>query len=249
MKYQIKNKRSYIIIHVSVLLVALFSVALPANAFSTSETTKKAHEQEQFIDVKQVIPSVVYDIRYASKNNFVGDVINGYLAKKCYIHRAAISDLKAVTADLAKQGYRLKLFDCYRPEKAVTHFMRWAKNLTDTKTKAEYYPNIAKSTLVGPYIAEKSGHSKGYTLDLTLQKKLNNGEWQDLDMGTHFDLFDVLSNTDNKHVSLQQRNNRDRLRDIMQAHGFSNYPMEWWHFTHTKTPKSQRQSSYDFDVK
>lgn len=249
MNYQNQDKSSYHIRQLSALLVVFFSVAVSANTFSTSEATQKEHEQKQFIDVKQVIPSVAYDIRYASTKNFVGTVVNGYLAKKCYIHQAVIDDVKAVTAELAQQGYRLKLFDCYRPEKAVAHFMRWAQDLTNTKTKAEYYPNIAKSSLVGPYIAEKSGHSKGYTLDLTLQKKLNNGEWQDLDMGANFDLFDVLSNTDSPQITTSQRDNRYRLKNVMQVHGFTNYPMEWWHFTHTKTPKPQRQRSYDFDVK
>lgn len=249
MESHLKNKRLPIITYFSALLVATISFTLSASDFSSRKDASHIKAQSQFIDIKQAIPSVAYEIRYASTNNFVGTVITGYLSNKCYIHQSVINDLKAVTVALAQQKYRLKLFDCYRPEKAVAHFMRWAQDLTDTQTKADYYPNIAKSNLVGPYIAAKSGHSKGYTLDLTLQKKLKNGHWQDLDMGEHFDLFDVLSNTDNKQISAQQRNNRYRLKEIMQAHGFSNYAMEWWHFTHTKTSKAQRQKSYDFDVK
>ena len=202
-----------------------------------------------FVDVKTAISTVHYDIRYASKNNFVGDVVDGYFAEKCYVNYQLIDSLKRINTALLNDDYRLTFFDCYRPEKAVAHFMRWAKDLNDTQTKAQYYPNVAKSHLAGPYIAEKSGHSKGFTVDITLQKKDKFGNWHDLDMGSSYDLFDTLSHSNNKKISVQQRSNRYLLQQTMKAYGYTPYAMEWWHFTYTVTPKVQRNESYNFDVK
>lgn len=205
--------------------------------------------KENFVDIKSKVSNVEYDIRYFGSNNFVGDKVDGYLASKCYIHKDAIAAVQAMVAELEQQGLKLKLFDCYRPEKAVAHFMRWAQDLTDTKTKAEYYPNLPKSALVGPYIAERSGHSRGFTMDVTLLKKDTNGQYQELDMGSAFDMFDPVSNTDNPSITAQQRANRLTLKNIMHKHGFAAYDMEWWHFTYADMSAKQKQQYYDFDVK
>ncbi|XQW86762.1 M15 family metallopeptidase [Thalassotalea piscium] len=236
MSFSIKNKKT------------LCSLSILIFAFTHSAQASEIVSKQQFVDIKLAIPSVVYDIRYASKNNFVGEVIDGYLAPKCLIRQEVIKPLIKLSDELLQQGYRLKLYDCYRPEKAVKHFMRWALDLSDTKTKNTYYPNLDKSNLVGQYIAEKSGHSKGFTLDLTIQMKDKNGTWHDLDMGSTFDMFDKISNTETPLISPQQKYNRQILKVTLERNGFTNYPMEWWHFTYTKTPKSQRQHAYNFDV-
>ncbi|TKB43535.1 M15 family metallopeptidase [Thalassotalea mangrovi] len=205
-------------------------------------------ERQQFVDIKSVIENVEYDIRYATSNNFVGERIDGYLASKCLIHRDAMSSLRDIVNELAKQDLRLKFFDCYRPEKAVAHFMSWANDLSDTKTKADYYPNLDKSALVGPYIAERSGHSRGFTVDLTLVRKDGSGQYVELDMGSSYDLFDPLSNTDNPGINASQRKNRQLLKTVMESHGFAAYNMEWWHFTYRDMTTQQKQQYYDFDV-
>ena len=123
--------------------------------------------------------------------------------------------------------------------------MRWAVDLTDTKTKAEYYPNINKNKLVGEYIAERSGHSRGYTIDVSLEQKSMSGDYAELDMGTPYDLFDTRSNTRDPRVNLDQLKNRYLLLGLMDEFGFKNYPKEWWHFTLAQDPKD---TYWDFDV-
>ncbi len=223
--------------------------ALTSIILCTSVSSALAHaNQTDFVDIKSHITNVSYDIKYATDENFVGEPIDGYKAAKCLVHRNVIDDLNKASNLLNQQGYRLKFFDCYRPEQAVAHFMRWAKDHTDIKTKIRYYPNLKKSTLVGTYIAEKSGHSKGYTIDLTLEHNIN-GQWLALDMGGIFDLFDERSNTLHTHISAVQKNNRALLVSTLEQHGFKNYAMEWWHFTYIKTPKHLRSQAYNFDVK
>ncbi|SES63957.1 M15 family metallopeptidase [Thalassotalea agarivorans] len=208
----------------------------------------QAKEQE-FVDIKSHITNVNYDIRYYSGNNFVGERIDGYKAAKCLVHKNAIAALSKASEALNKAGDRFKFFDCYRPEKAVAHFMRWAKDLEDIKTKKTYYPNLDKSAFVGPYIAPRSGHSKGYTVDLTLEQKQPNGSYTEVDMGSAFDMFDLVSNTDNPSITKQQKANRYLLKKSLEAVGFSAYDMEWWHFTYTAVPSNERATFYDFDVK
>lgn len=208
-----------------------------------------AHANESdFVDAQKHVVNSTFDIKYAGQDNFVGAPINGYKAAKCLLHKNVITDLNKAATHLKNKGYRLKVFDCYRPEKAVAHFMRWANDITDNKTKHHYYPNMEKRKLVGPYIAEKSGHSKGYTIDLSLEQQIN-GQWHALDMGGIFDLFDERSNTLYPYITDIQKKNRAILVAALEAHGFSNYPMEWWHFTYVKTPKTLRSQAYNFDIK
>ena len=145
-----------------------------------------------------------------------------------------------------RERLRLKIFDCYRPQRAVDHFLRWAADAGDTKTKAAYYPNEIKSELIGPYIAARSGHSRPAAIDLTLVEKDGNGDWVELDMGTPFDYFDARSNTDDPRITPEQQRNRYRLRTLMIDAGFKPYDLEWWHFSVADEPYPT--TYFDFPV-
>jgi len=186
-----------------------------------------AFAKEPLIDVKEQIPTIKLDIRYFTEKNFVGKKIDAYEAPKCFLTLDAIKALRAVQKELLGKNLSLKLFDCYRPQRAVNHFVRWAKDINDTKMKVEYYPSVDKKHLfIDGYIAAKSGHSRGSTLDVTIVD-LNNSE---LDMGTNFDYFDLSSHTENDSISLKAQKNRLFLRDIMSKYGFKNLKEEWWHY-------------------
>lgn len=199
-----------------------------------------------FVDVTRLAPSIQVHMAYFTTNNFVGTVIDGYNANKCYLHLDAAQALAKAQQEAMQQGYSLWLYDCYRPQRAVDHFMRWAADLTDTQTKAAFYPNLAKDTLVGDYIAQKSGHSRGSTVDLTLAKKDPSGQWQVLDTGSPFDLFDPISNVGASGITAQQEANRQLLLELMTKAGFKVYSMEWWHFTHQ--PPAYTETYFDFVV-
>ena len=200
---------------------------------------------EQFVVVNDEIPSLVFDIRYYSNDNFLGTKVRGYESAKCILTRPASEVLKKVQRDISEAGYALKIFDCYRPQQAVDHFVAWVRDADDQKMKAEYYPNEDKSQLIEKgYIADKSGHSRGSTLDLTLVESASSAE---LDMGTPFDYFDTLSNTDDPRISEQQKRNRLRLKSAMEKHGFVNYDKEWWHYTLKDEPYPD--AYFDFPVK
>ena len=188
-------------------------------------------------------------------------------AAECVLVRQAAEALKAVQADVKAKGLTLKVYDCYRPARAVAAFVAWAKQPDDPKAKTTYYPNLPKSALFPDYIATRSGHSRGATLDLTLVPIDAAGEAQagenakpractapqkghapdgSLAMGTSFDCFDVKANTAALGLSKEERENRDRLVEAMQAHGFKNYPMEWWHFT--LQPEPYPDTIFDFPI-
>ena len=189
---------------------------------------------ESFKDVQNEITSVVLDVRYFGKDNFVGSRVEGYKAPKVYLTNEAITALKKVQEELNKKQLGLKLFDGYRPQKAVDHFVRWAKVLDDTVTKQKYYPKVPKSELFKEgYIAAKSGHTRGSTIDLTIID-LKTGE--ELDMGSPWDMFDPVSWVKSENISPEQQKNRNLLQKVMLDHGFKNYPQEWWHFTLKNEP-------------
>ncbi len=200
-----------------------------------------------FIDVNALAADIQVHMAYLGSANFVGAPVDGYAANKCYLQHNAAQALAKVQQLAAAQGYTLWVFDCYRPQRAVNHFMRWAADLTDTRTKAEYYPNLAKDQLVGEYIAEQSGHSRGSTVDLTLAAKDAAGNWQPLDMGSAFDLFDPISNVGAAGITTVQQANRQRLETLMLSAGFKVYNMEWWHFTHQ--PPVYTEQYFDFVVR
>jgi zinc D-Ala-D-Ala dipeptidase len=185
-----------------------------------------------FVYVDQVIPDAVIDLRYHTGNNFVGDRIDGYLKPRAILTREAADALLEVQEELKPFGLGLKIFDAYRPQQAVDHFVRWAGDLTDTRTKREYYPNIKKDTLIRDgYIAAKSSHSRGSTVDLTIVSLQTETAGNPLDMGTEFDFFGMASAPLFPGVSAAQRAHRMLLSTLMQQHGFEPYAEEWWHFT------------------
>src|SRR5580704_12527799 len=181
-----------------------------------------------FVDAATVVPGLVADMRYAGSHNFVGRPIDGYQAPHCLLTRPAAEALAEVARDLAPRGLVIKVFDCYRPARAVANFVRWARDLNDTAGKAEFYPNVDKRTLFQDgYISSRSGHSRGSTLDLTLARS-GDGE---LDMGTPFDFFSPQSSPAAVGVSAEAKANRALLATAMRRRGFRPYIKEWWHFT------------------
>lgn len=182
-----------------------------------------------FVDVATVVPGVLVDLRYAGTNNFVGARIDGYGVERPLLTRPAAQALAQVAADVAADGLVLKLFDCYRPARAVAHFARWAEDTADQHTKAAYYPEHRKDELFDlGYLAARSSHSRGSTTDLTLAYADGGA---DLDMGTPFDLFSARSWLASEAVTPEQRANRHRLTSAMERAGFAPFFMEWWHFT------------------
>lgn len=173
---------------------------------------------------------MLQEIRYAGSENFVGVPIDGYEAPRCYLLEPVAEALQKVEQDLRKQDLRLKIFDCYRPNRAVAHFVRWANDPNDQRNRVDYYPDMDKPDLLDGYIAPVSGHSRGATVDLTLLQ-CDDGACEPLDMGTGFDFFGPRANTASPLATPAQRANRERLGEAMARHGFVNYPMEWWHFT------------------
>ncbi len=221
-----------------------------------------------FVEIRQVIPDIALDLRYHTNHNFLGIPVEGYQTDKCYITKAAADSLAKVQSELKKFNLSLKIYDAYRPQRAVNHFVRWAKNLVDTLTKKEFYPTVDKSRLfIDGYIAEKSGHSRGSTVDLTVvpvslpsqpEFDVNNqcecykpiGErFRDnsLDMGTGFDCFSELSHTENPNLTPQQRANRLLLKSLMEKYGFKNLADEWWHYTLKNEPFPH--TYFDFEIK
>ena len=200
------------------------------------------------VSLAEVAPSIVQEIRYAGRENFVGAPIDGYDAGACWLTPAAAKALAKVQRAVEAHGLSLKVYDCYRPQRAVNHFVRWARDLADTRKKSAYYPAVPKTRLFSEgYIAAKSGHSRGSTVDLTLTRgtrpMLTGGDcrtpsnWGDeLPMGTAYDCFDPLSHTDNPKITGEARRNRVSLRAVMERHGFVNYSKEWWHYTLADEP-------------
>ena len=184
------------------------------------------------------------DIRYAGAHNFVGRPVDGYEAPRCLLTQAAAEALAAVARDLAPRGLHIKVFDCYRPTRAVANFVRWARDLNDTAGKVEFYPNVDKRTLFRDgYIASQSGHSRGSTADLTLAQ----ADGREFDMGTPFDFFSPKSWTANPSISLEAHANRMLLATAMRRRGFRGYDKEWWHFTLRGEPFPD--TFFDFPVK
>jgi len=198
-----------------------------------------------FVYVTDEIPTAILEIRYASEDNFVGTVIDGYHAPKAILTKEAAHALKKAADNLYEQGYYIKIFDAYRPQRAVNHFIRWAKDLNDTKMKKKYYPDLDKSVLFERgYIAEKSGHSRGSTVDLTL---VDISTGKELDMGSGFDFFGEISHHGTDLITKEQEKNRNILRDAMVSAGFEVYPEEWWHYKLKDEPYPD--TYFDFPIK
>ena len=187
-----------------------------------------------FVSVGDAVPDAILEIRYYSTFNFIGDRIDGYERPAALLTREAAARLKEAAGDLAEKGYRLKIFDAYRPQMAVDHFMRWAEDPTDTRMKRFFYPDLRKADLIpGHYIARRSGHSRGSTVDLTLFDMRTHRE---VDMGSPFDFFGEASHPDSPGVSEPHRAARMLLRGAMMRRGFLPIASEWWHFTLENEP-------------
>ncbi len=189
---------------------------------------------EGFVYLNDVIPDVKLEMRYYTDNNFTGRRVDGYLKPRCIISRPAAQALKNVQNDLLAFGLELKIFDAYRPQMAVNNFARWAADVNDTKMKEQYYPDVDKSTLFKDgYIASKSGHTRGSTVDLTI---IESDSGKELDMGGAFDFFGPISWPDSRLAPADKRANRLLLRTLMIKYGFNPYEKEWWHFTLANEP-------------
>lgn len=197
-----------------------------------------------FVDAAAVIPALAVDMRYAGSNNFIGVRVDGYEAPVCLLTRKAALALALVQSDLAPRRLGLKVFDCYRPARGVAHFMRWAREPPDHRTAARFHPDTDKRNLFRDgYLAARSGHSRGSTVDLTL---VSLADRRELDMGTPYDFLSPQSGVHGR-VGAEARANRRLLADAMRARGFRAYGKEWWHFTLRDEPFPQ--TYFDFPVR
>lgn len=245
------------------LLLGLLVAGL-CNALSPEARTKG------FVYLHEVDPTILISPRYYSNENFLGARVDGYCKPVIVITKQAAEALKKVQADLKKDGYSLVVYDGYRPQRAVNHFVRWSEDSADQLRKSQYYPRVDKAKVFElGYVARRSGHSRGSTIDLTIIKDgqqlseikeekrvlldgytitlLNDGT---VDMGASFDLFDQASHIENDVIAEQFKQMRTYLRMVMQKHGFKPYSEEWWHFTlkNEPFPADQESSYFDFEI-
>ncbi|MCL8012446.1 M15 family metallopeptidase [Streptomyces sp. AS02] len=250
------------------LAVTLATLPAVAAAPATAQAKTEPKAPKDFVALPTVDPTIVQEMRYFTPHNFVGERIDGYRQPLCILARPAAEALHKAQKRLLRQGYTLKVYDCYRPQRAVDHFVRWAKDLDDQAMKAEFYPNVDKTRLFADgYIAEKSGHSRGSTMDLTIVRlptkptrpyvpgeplapcHAPQGERfpdNSVDMGTGFDCFDTLSHTLDPRIQGEQRANRLLLKSTLEALGFVNLAEEWWHYTYK--PEPCPDTYFDFPV-
>ncbi|MCR4687778.1 MAG: M15 family metallopeptidase [Lachnospiraceae bacterium] len=190
---------------------------------------KLSNDSSDFVLLSEAVPDAILEIRYYSTYNFVGDRIDGYEEPVALLTKEAAKALQEVSDEVMAKGYRLKIYDAYRPQMAVDNFMAWALDADDTRMKEYFYPELDKTVLFPQgYIAEHSGHSRGSTVDLTLFDMETEKE---VDMGGTFDYFGELSHPDYTDITDEQYANRMILREAMLNHGFKPLDEEWWHFT------------------
>ncbi|NJQ03518.1 M15 family metallopeptidase [Streptomyces zingiberis] len=255
---------------VAAALLLLLATGAPAAAAGTERAAQNREPRapRDFTDLRAVAPTVLHDIRYTTRHNFTGVPVDGYREPRCLLTRPAAEALRTAQRHFLARGHTLKVYDCYRPQRAVDHFVRWAADPGDQRMKREFYPDVDKSRLFEDgYIAERSGHSRGSTVDLTLVKlpprparPYRPGEPlvpctaprderfpdNSVDMGTGFDCFDSLSHTLDERIGGEQRRNRLLLKEGLERVGFVNYPLEWWHFTYQ--PEPFPEDYFDFPV-
>ncbi len=220
-----------------ILIVMLMMGMVGGVAAETISTDKS-----DFDKIYNVIDDAVFDLRYYSPYNFTGKKIRGYNAPVAYMTKEALQALAVAAADLRAQGYRILVWDSYRPQKAVDHFVEWINDPNDVGNKS-FYPTLQKADLIaGDYIMPKSGHTRGSTIDLTIIKQ--DGSF--VDMGGTFDLFSERSHPDYKKLTKKQKHNRQILRDAMLKAGFKPLDSEWWHFTLENEP--YKDTYFNFDV-
>ena len=220
-----------------VILALVMSLLSPA-------AISQERRPDDFVDASELVPGLVLEMRYAGSHNFIGRPVAGYEAPICLLTREAAAALGSVQQELGRFGLGLKVFDCFRPQTAVDDFVRWAADPADQAHRAEYYPRVDKSELFAlGYIAARSGHSRGSTVDLTL---VDLATREELDMGGGFDLFDTRSWPAEPGISAGQRAHRLLLQSVMGAHGFRPYEREWWHFTLNDEPYPE--TYFDFPI-
>lgn len=238
--------------------------------FFTTQVFVLADEMpDDFVYLKDINSSIIYDIRYFSTHNFVGDTIDGYKCAECILTKIAALKLDSIQKELHPFGLTLKVYDCYRPQMAVDHFVRWAEDINDDKTKKEFYPEVDKKNLFKDgYIAARSSHTRGSTADVTIvpiptpdqEEYIDGMELEEcykpydlrfgdnmIDMGTGFDCFGSYSHPVKADIKLEQRINRLLLRTLMTKYGFVPYEFEWWHFTLSNEPYPE--TYFNFEVK
>jgi zinc D-Ala-D-Ala dipeptidase len=242
-----------------------FSFTFPA---SVASGQPELIAPADFLALQDIDPMIPQEIRYFTAHNFTGNPVDGYRAPMCILTRDAAQGLKRAQQQLVQREYTLKVYDCYRPQRAVNDFVAWSQDLGDQRMKAEFYPRVDKSTLFRDgYIAERSEHSRGSTVDLTLVKlpvvptraystvrplidctAPVSARFPDdsIDMGTGFDCFDTLAHTLDPRIQGEHLKNRLLLKDVLQSEGFVNYVNEWWHFTYQ--PERYPDTYFDFPV-
>jgi zinc D-Ala-D-Ala dipeptidase len=250
------------------LVTAVAALLTATAASATAQAKPEPEAPRDFVALNSVDPTIIQEIRYFTPHNFVGEPIDGYRQPLCILTRPAAEALRTAQRKLLHQGYSLKVYDCYRPQRAVDHFVRWAEDLDDQRMKAEFYPDVDKTRLFADgYIAEKSGHSRGSTVDLTIvelptkpTRPYHPGQplapcfapederFPDtsVDMGTGYDCFDTLSHTLDPRVQGEQRANRLLLKSTLEDLGFVNLAEEWWHYTFK--PETHPDTYFDFPV-
>ncbi len=190
-----------------------------------------------FAPIATTIPNLQFELRYATANNFTGRPVQGYANIAKVLSRPALNALAAAQKDFNAMGMGLKLYDGYRPQKAVDEFVAWSKRLNDTLRKQQYYPKVPKSELfIRGYIAAKSGHSRGSTVDVGLVYLEGPKKGEEVDMGSPWDFFGPISWATDTTITVAQQNNRKLLAKILMQNGFKPYTKEWWHFTLKEEP-------------
>lgn len=218
------------------------TLLLTAGVFSAAYADILSVDKSDFAEISTVINDAAYDIRYYSSNNFTGKRIKGYNAPKAYMTKEALTALSKAADDLRSQGYRLLIWDTYRPQKAVDNFVTWINDPNDKGDK-DFYPDIEKKELLkGGYVAAKSSHTRGSTVDLTIIRK----DGSSVDMGGTFDLFSEISHSDYPKITEVQKHNREILRNAMLKAGFAGIDSEWWHYTYKNEP--YKDTYFNFDV-
>ena len=212
----------------------------------TVATAVRATSDSDFVVLADVVPDIIQEIRYYTTYNFIGRRIPGYDEPVALLTRRAADSLKAVSDELVAKGYRLKVFDAYRPRKAVRYFVEWSRHPADTLMKRYFYPEVNKANVFElGYVSPRSAHSLGATIDLTLFSMETERE---VDMGGTYDFFGEVSHQSyTRTLTPEQLGHRRLLRDAMLRHGFRPVPSEWWHYTLRNEPYPDR--SFDFDVR
>ncbi len=227
-------------------LPLFLSACVSTNISGGALTYDRAH----FVDLKTILPSAQFELRYMTEHNFIGRPVEGYKKPICLVTRETAFALLAVEKELDKDHLTLHIYDCYRPQKAVNDFVAWSKglgkkSLTEDAAKKEFYPDVDRSKVFElGYVATQSGHTRGSTIDLTMAPadKLE----ASLDMGTPYDYFSDKSATASPAITGAARVNRDRLKAVMESHGFKNYEKEWWHYTLKDEPYPS--TYFDFNI-